>query len=110
MQGFRSSTKQEDMVKFATAGNKPVQSISWPMDHETKNHKNYMFVKYEDRRDAYKALKQDDQKKVRVIHGLMKSRFLLIVFVHRLMVNSLELKSPIINERKKRLSIYEQNS
>ena len=59
MQGFRSSTKQEDMERFATAGNKPVQTISWPMNHET------MKIKYEDRREAYKALKQDGQKKVK---------------------------------------------
>ena len=64
MQAFRNTTSQEDMVKFVTKFG-PVQTITWPMDHETKNHKNYLFAKYENRRDANVALKQCGKKKVR---------------------------------------------
>ena len=63
MQAFRNTTSQQDMVKFVTNFG-PVQTITWPMDHETKNHKNYLFAKYVDRRNADAALKQCGKKKV----------------------------------------------
>ena len=64
MQGFNYETTQEEMVKFAMRFG-VVQTFVFPMDHKTQKHKNYFFVKYENRRDAYKALQQSGKHEVR---------------------------------------------
>ena len=64
MQAFRNTSSQIDMMEFVTKFG-PVQTITWPMDHVTKNHKNYLFAKYEDRHAAFTAIQQSGQYKVR---------------------------------------------
>ena len=64
MEAFRKTTSREDMISFAKQFGM-VQTVTWPMDYETNKHKNFMFVRYKNRRDAFVALQQSGKKKVR---------------------------------------------